>query len=383
MSESTDRAERERWKPLIEAVEQEVGTGAGAWDLVYPADILAAAVKHARLAPPAAPEAPQPVEPKKCYYPECWRPATRYRRGYPICDEHTAVQAALEAHEGRHPTPEEKERAQRAIQIADAPPPPARQPGADTELVERLLAELIKAAWSQGYYEYGPGTYSKKVQRLRSELLARLSAPAGALRKRVAEVLARELAPVWDVDAERGGKLVDALVDALSAPAGEREGDKAGVVSDTSSVTDPDTAEREDDLAYAQSIMRQACYLLTDDLQRGDGVLTVEKVREAYTLLFDYLHTDVEVSREHAAEFAAGEREARAEVADDGVEYWWGAARLAGPFTPSGRGDNDGKVRDGRGNVVADCGGSEARADVVAGLLNRFAAARAALEGDR
>lgn len=48
-------------------------------------------------------------------------------------------------------------------------------------------------------------------------------------------------------------------------------------------------------------------------------------------------------------------------------------ARIAGmqpPFTPTGEGGNDGKVRDARDVIVADCGGSESRADVVAAALN-------------
>lgn len=52
---------------------------------------------------------------------------------------------------------------------------------------------------------------------------------------------------------------------------------------------------------------------------------------------------------------------------------WWFAANLNGPFTPTGEGDNDGLVRDGGGKVVADCRGHEARADVIAELLNRLA----------
>jgi hypothetical protein len=61
-------------------------------------------------------------------------------------------------------------------------------------------------------------------------------------------------------------------------------------------------------------------------------------------------------------------------VSDDPAWAWWGPAGLRSPFTP-GRisGNNDGKVRDAAGEVIADCNGSEARADVIAALLNRQA----------
>lgn len=50
---------------------------------------------------------------------------------------------------------------------------------------------------------------------------------------------------------------------------------------------------------------------------------------------------------------------------------WWKVASLRGPFTPNGDGENDGIVRDADGNFVADCRGWEARADVIADLLNK------------
>lgn len=43
----------------------------------------------------------------------------------------------------------------------------------------------------------------------------------------------------------------------------------------------------------------------------------------------------------------------------------------APPFWPSPAGNNDGKVRDSNGQVVADCGGHEARAAAIAEALNR------------
>jgi hypothetical protein len=57
---------------------------------------------------------------------------------------------------------------------------------------------------------------------------------------------------------------------------------------------------------------------------------------------------------------------------------WWSAAKLRGPFTPTGSGSNDGNVRDANGVVVADCGGYEARANVIAELLNRATSTGAA-----
>jgi hypothetical protein len=53
------------------------------------------------------------------------------------------------------------------------------------------------------------------------------------------------------------------------------------------------------------------------------------------------------------------------------VPRWSEAAMLHGPFTPDGNGGNDGIVRDRYGQIVADCRGFEARADVIAELLNR------------
>lgn len=53
----------------------------------------------------------------------------------------------------------------------------------------------------------------------------------------------------------------------------------------------------------------------------------------------------------------------------DIARAWW--QELGGPFTPGkASGNNDGCVRDGQGRVIADCGGCEAYADVLAALLN-------------
>ena len=50
---------------------------------------------------------------------------------------------------------------------------------------------------------------------------------------------------------------------------------------------------------------------------------------------------------------------------------WWSAAGLNPPFTPGFMsGNNDGCVRDSTGAIVANCSGNEARADVIAALLN-------------
>lgn len=50
---------------------------------------------------------------------------------------------------------------------------------------------------------------------------------------------------------------------------------------------------------------------------------------------------------------------------------WWEEACLVGPFTPTGDGGNEGIVRDAAGQFVCDTRGYEARADVIAALLNR------------
>lgn len=60
------------------------------------------------------------------------------------------------------------------------------------------------------------------------------------------------------------------------------------------------------------------------------------------------------------------------------AETWWGPAGFTPPFTPGlVRGNNDGCVRDSAGVVIADCGGCEARADVIADLLNAASASPA------
>jgi hypothetical protein len=56
--------------------------------------------------------------------------------------------------------------------------------------------------------------------------------------------------------------------------------------------------------------------------------------------------------------------------ASQSFNRWVRIACIQPPFTPTGEGGNDGRVRDAVGVVVADCGGSESRADVVAAALN-------------
>ena len=57
----------------------------------------------------------------------------------------------------------------------------------------------------------------------------------------------------------------------------------------------------------------------------------------------------------------------------DIAAHWWPFAGLSGPFTPGNlTGGNDGIVRDAQGQIVADCRGYEARADVIAALLNGY-----------
>lgn len=53
------------------------------------------------------------------------------------------------------------------------------------------------------------------------------------------------------------------------------------------------------------------------------------------------------------------------------VDNWWKPANFAPPFTPGNLfGTNGGCVSDFSGNSIADTGGNEARADVIAALLN-------------
>jgi hypothetical protein len=52
----------------------------------------------------------------------------------------------------------------------------------------------------------------------------------------------------------------------------------------------------------------------------------------------------------------------------------WGACGFMPPFTPGTvSNNNDGVVRDSSGMEIANCGGCEARADVIAALLNEAA----------
>lgn len=79
-------------------------------------------------------------------------------------------------------------------------------------------------------------------------------------------------------------------------------------------------------------------------------------------------------ARANDAKIAALEAEnaaLKAEAAKGREPYWWDASTLIGPFSPGKLGDNDGIVRDGNGLEVADCRGHEARACVIAELLNR------------
>jgi hypothetical protein len=77
-----------------------------------------------------------------------------------------------------------------------------------------------------------------------------------------------------------------------------------------------------------------------------------------------------------AALESGAESEARADPAagatlPEAARTWWWAADLRPPFTPGCvSGNNDGCVRDAAGDEFADFHGHEARADVVASLLN-------------
>jgi hypothetical protein len=58
------------------------------------------------------------------------------------------------------------------------------------------------------------------------------------------------------------------------------------------------------------------------------------------------------------------------------VRNWWASIGpdMSTPFTPGAlQGGNDGKVRSAKGEIIVDCGGNEAKADVIAASLNYVA----------
>jgi hypothetical protein len=65
----------------------------------------------------------------------------------------------------------------------------------------------------------------------------------------------------------------------------------------------------------------------------------------------------------------------------DVLNAWWDAAKLRPPFTPGEAHGSNGCVWDADGLVIADCGGWESRADVIAALLNATLPLIAAADG--